>query len=124
MATVTRPTATDTTTGIGLPRTGYDGIGPMVELVPGNGHANGNGHAPIPVNSLPRTGYVGNGRNGHYDAADESQQSPFSWAEFMDEEPVKPKGRGGKPKPASTSLFEWAVELEQARKAEPVGLSA
>ena len=41
-----------------LPRTGYGGnghhaggIGPTVELVVGNGrHANGNGHAPVPVN--------------------------------------------------------------------------
>ena len=44
-----------------LPRTGYggnghhdDGIGPTVELVLSNGHANGNGHAAIPAN--------GNGR--------------------------------------------------------------
>ena len=98
----------------------HDGIGPTVELVPGNGHANGNGHAHIPVNSLPRTGYGGNGRNGHYDAADESQQSPFSWAEFMDEEPMRTKGGNRKPKPASASLFEWAVEQE--REAEPVGV--
>ena len=50
-------------------------IGPTVELVLGNGHhANGNG-------------------NGHHDEAGEPQQSLFSWAEFMAEEPVKPKGR-------------------------------
>ena len=73
-----------------------NGIGPTVELVPANGHkvngngANGNGHAPAPVNG-----------NGHHDAeALEPQQSLFSWAEFMAEEPVKPKGR----KPASLSL--------------------
>ena len=106
--------------GNGANGNGHAAIGPTVELVPGNDHANGNGHAPIPANSLPRTGYGGNGRNGHYDAADESQQSPFSWAEFMAGEPVKPKGRGGKPKPASASLFEWAVEQE--REAEPVGV--
>ena len=78
-----------------------DGIGPTVELVPVNGrHANGNG-------------------NGHHDEASESQQSLFSWAEFMAEEPVKPKGRGGKTQAPSLSLFEWAVEQE--REEEPVG---
>ena len=60
-----------------------DGIGPTVELVLDTGqHANGNGHAPAPVNG-----------NGHSDEATEPQQSLFSWAEFMAEEPVKPKGR-------------------------------
>ena len=69
-----------------------DGIGPTVELVLGNGHAangNGNCHAPAPVN--------GNGNGRLDDEADEPQQSLFSWAEFMDEEPVKTKGRGRKP---------------------------
>ena len=99
-----------------LPRTGYggnghhdDGVGPTVELVLSNGHANGNGHAAIPAN--------GNGRLD--DEADEPQQSLFSWAEFMAEEPVKPKGRGGKTQAPSLSLFEWAVEQE--REEEPVG---
>ena len=99
-----------------LPRTGYggnghhdDGIGPTVELVLSNGHANGNGHAAIPAN--------GKGRLD--DEADEPQQSLFSWAEFMAEEPVKPKGRGGKTQAPSLSLFEWAVEQE--REEEPVG---
>ena len=91
-----------------------DGIGPTVELVLANGHhANGNGHAPAPVNG-----------NGHSDEAPEPQQSLFSWAEFMAEEPVKPKGRGRKPQPAATSLFEWALEMEQEREAEPVGQGA
>ena len=90
------------------------GIGPTVELVPGNGPprprgANGNGHAPAPVN--------GNGTNGHHDEAPEPQQSLFSWAEFMAEEPVKPRGR--KTQAPSLSLFEWAVEQE--REEEPVG---
>ena len=93
----------------------HDAIGPTVELVSANGqHANGNGHAAIPVN--------GNG-NGHHDEGPEPQQSLFSWAEFMAEEPVKPTGRSRKPKPATTSLFEWALSLEQERKKEPVGLS-
>ena len=87
----------------------YDGIGPTGELVPVNAQpANGNGHAPAPVN--------GNG-NGHDDEAPEPQQSLFSWAEFMAEEPVKPKGR--KTQASSLSLFEWAVEQE--REEEPVG---
>ena len=87
----------------------HDGIGPTVELVLGNGrHANG--HAPAPVN--------GNG-NGHHEEAPEPQQSLFSWAEFMAEEPVKPRGRGGKTQAPSLSLFEWAVEQE--REEEPVG---
>ena len=98
-----------------------DGIGPTVELVPVNGlHANGNGHAPAPVNSLPRTGYGGNG-NGHHDEAREPQQSLFSWAEFMAEEPVKPKRHSSKAEPATLSMFEWAMTLEQQREEEPVG---
>ena len=84
------------------------GIGPTVELVPVNGHANGNGH--------------GNGTNGHRDdEATEPQQSLFSWAEFMAEEPVKPKGRTSKPQPATLSMFEWALTVEQEREKEPAG---
>ena len=91
----------------------HDGIGPTVELVPVNAQpANGNGHAPAPVN--------GNG-NGHHDEAPEPQQSLFSWAEFMAEEPVKPKRHRSKPQPATLSMFEWALTLEQEREAEPVG---
>ena len=89
-----------------------DGIGPTVELVPVNGrHANGNGHAPAPVNG-----------NGHHNDEDpEPQQSLFSWAEFMAEEPVKTNGRKGKPQPATLSMFEWAMMQEQQREEEPVG---
>ena len=76
-----------------------DLFGQTVELVPANGHANGNG------------------TNGHDDEAPEAQQSLFSWAEFMAEEPVKPRGR--KTQAPSLSLFEWAVEQE--REEEPVG---
>ncbi len=76
-----------------------NGIGPSVELVLGNGHhSNENG-------------------NGHHDEAPEPQQSLFSWAEFMAEEPVKPKGRGRKPQPTTASLFDWALSLEQERAA-------
>ena len=85
-----------------------NGIGPSFELVVGNnGHAeavvngNGKGHAAFPVNG-----------NGHHDEAPEPQQSLFSWAEFMAEEPAKPKGRSRKPQPSSPSLFDWALELE------------
>ena len=59
--------------------------------------------------------------NGHSDEAPEPQQTLFSWAEFMAEEPVKPKGRGRKPEPAATSVFEWALEMEQEREEEPAG---
>ena len=91
-----------------------DGIGPTVELVLGSGHhANGNGHAAVEVNG-----------NGHSDEAPEPQQTLFSWAEFMAEEPVKPKGRSRKAQPASTSLFDWALDMEKEREEELVGLSA
>ena len=56
-------------------------------------HANG-------FNSLPRTGYGGNGQavepvvvesngNGHREEPAEGQQSLFSWAEFLAEEPAQ-----------------------------------
>ena len=102
-----------------LPRTGYGGnghhdaigIGPTVELVPADGHLPVNGHTPAPVNG-----------NGHQeDEAPEPQQTLFSWAEFMDEEPVKPKRRNGKPRPATISMFEWAMTQERQREEEPVG---
>ena len=94
-----------------------NGVGPSFELLLGGiGHAeavvngNGKGHAAVPVNG-----------NGHHDEAPEPQQSLFSWAEFMAEEPGKPKGRSRKPQPASTSLFEWALDMEQEREKEEVG---
>ena len=34
---------------------------------------------------------------------------------------VKPKGRRRKSQPATASLFEWALELEQEREVEPIG---
>ena len=91
-----------------------DGIGPTVELVPANNQrANGNGHAPAPVN--------GNGINGHHDEDPEAQQSLFSRTELIAEEPVKPKRRSSKPQPATLSMFEWAMTQEQQREEEPVG---
>ena len=53
--------------------------------------------------------------------APEPQRSLFSWAEFMAEEPVKPKGRSRKPQPSPPSLFEWAFSLEQERQEQLVG---
>ena len=99
--------------GNGANGNGHDdpfSIGPTVELVPDKGlHANGNGvngnsHNPVPVNG-----------NGHHDdeTDGEPQQMVFSWAEFMAEEPVKPKRRNGKPQAATMSMFEWAAELER-----------
>ena len=80
------------------------GIGPTVELPP----VNGNGRQAVPVN--------GNGSNGYHDheEATELQQSLFSWAEFMVEEPVKRRGRN--PQPATMSMFEWAMEQEQEKE--------
>ena len=92
--------------GNGHHANGHDAIGPTVELVLGNGHA--------PVNGNGANG------NGHHDDADEPQRTLFSWAEFMAEEPVKPKGRKSKPQPATLSMFEWAMEVE--REKEPVGV--
>ena len=74
----------------------HDGFGPTLELVPVNGHKG----------------------NGHHHDADESQQTLFSWAEFMAAEPAKSKGRRSKPQPASLSMFEWAFEKEGERKVE------
>ena len=55
------------------------GIGPTVELVPVNGsHAN---------------------RNGHHDEAPEPQQTLFSWAEFMAEEPSSRRAGAARPSP-------------------------
>ena len=36
-------------------------------------------------------------------------------------ESVKRRGRNGKAKPATLSMFEWALSLEQESEAEPVG---
>ena len=83
-------------------------------------HRNGNGNAANGVELVMGNDRHANG-NGHHEEAAEGQQSLFSWAEFMAEEPVKPKGRKRKAQPAATSLFEWALEMEQEREEEPVG---
>ena len=59
--------------------------------------------------------------NRHREEPAEGQQSLFSWAEFLVEEPAQSQGRNGRPKPASTSLFEWALNAEQEREKETVG---
>ena len=90
--------------GNGHHANGHDLFGPAVELGPVNGHtpANGNGHGP------------------HDDGEDdEPQQSLFSWAEFMAEETVKPRGR--KAQAPSLSLFEWAVEREMEEETVGAG---
>ena len=59
--------------------------------------------------------------NGHHhDEAPETQQSLFSWAEFMAETPVKPSRRNGKPQLEALSMFEWALSLEKGREEELV----
>ena len=86
-----------------------------VELVLGSDHhANGNGNGHHSLSS------TGNG-NGHHAEPAEGQQSLFSWAEFLAEEPTRPRGRNGKPKTASASLFQWALNQEQEREKDPVG---
>ena len=107
-------------------------IGLTVELVV-NGdsqHSNGNGHRSLPSTGNGENGHVpvpangnGNGNgNGHHDTEPaEGQQSLFSWAEFLAEEPARTNGRNGKPKTASASLFQWALDQEQEREKEPVG---
>ena len=58
--------------------------------------------------------------NGRHTEAPETQQSLFYLAEFMAEEPEKPARRNGKPKPATLSMFEWALSLEEEKKAHTV----
>ena len=91
-----------------------DALGPAVELVLGNEQlpVNGNGSGAVSAS--------GNG-NGHYAGESEPERTLFSWAEFMAEGPVKPKGRRRKPQPATLSMFEWALTLEHQREVESVG---
>ena len=80
------------------------GIGPTVELAPVDGLAPANG----------------NGNGYHGDETTDPQKSLFSWAEFMSQ-PVKPKGRNGKPQPATMSMFEWAMEQEREKDTVSAG---
>ena len=92
----------------------------VVEVEPEAVEVNGNGTNGHHANGIGPTVELVLA-NAHHDEAPEPQQSLFSWAEFMAEEPVKPKGRGRKPQPAATSLFEWALSLEREREEELVG---
>ena len=100
-------------------------VEPETLAVNGNGtNGHGNGHGPdifeSTVELFPGDGHPANGNgNGHH--YEEPQQSLFSWAEFMEEETVRPKRRRRKPQPASISMFEWAMTLEQQREKETVG---
>ena len=81
------------------------GIGPTVELVLANGHhANGNGHS---------------------DETPEPQQTLFSWAEFMAEEPVKPKAVAAslspQPRPCSMGAQPGAGAGERAGRRRALG---
>ena len=81
----------------------------------------GPGHRPRVTPTATDTQPSRSTVNGHYDEAPEPQQTLFSWAEFMAEEPVKPKGHSRKAQPATLSMFEWALTVEQEREKEPVG---
>ena len=72
-------------------------------------HRNGTG-APVEIGAA----------NGHDGDGAGEQQSMFSWAEFLAEEPQKPARRNGKPKPATLSMFEWALSLEEEKEAQTV----
>ena len=89
----------------------------------------------VEVEAEPEPVVVGADRNGTTpaeetpwsngrDEAPETQQSLFSWAEFIAEEPVEKQSHRGKKEAASLSLFEWALSLEQEREEELVGLPA
>ena len=88
------------------------------EVIPVNG--SGNGLHDDPFGLGPTVELVpANGTNDRNDGASEPRQTLFSWAQFLAVEPVRPKGRNGRPQPASMSMFEWA--MEQEREKETVG---
>ena len=100
-------------------------VEPEAAPVNGNGHhANGNGHETIGIGPTVEL-VLGNGHhpngNGHHDEAPEPQQSLFSWAEFMAEEPVKPRGRGARPRPrhcpCSSGHWKWSRRARRSRSA-------
>ncbi len=72
-------------------------------------HRNGTG-APVEIGAA----------NGHDGDGAGEQQSLFSWAEFLSETPVKPRSRNGKAQPATMSMFEWALSLEEEKEAQTV----
>ena len=59
---------------------------------------------------------------GHHTEPAGRHQSLFSWVELLTEDTQDTRhGRNGKPKPASTALFEWALIIGQQREEEAVG---
>ena len=50
---------------------------------------------------------------GAHHGHDADQQTLFSWAEFLAEQPGEPKPRGRNAPPSGPSLFDWALEREQ-----------
>ena len=87
---------------------GWHAVEPEPVLV--GAHRNGTG---IAVETLASNGHDG-------EAVEPEQRSLFSWAEFMAEEPEKPSRRNGKPKPATLSMFEWALSVEQKKETQTV----
>ena len=84
-------------------------IGPTVELVPANGT----------VTLKPPS--TGTGTDYHEDEGLEAQQSLFSWAEFMAEEPMETEGpyaASPRPQPCRCSSGHWS----RRREAQPVGV--
>ena len=77
-----------------------NGTAPSVEVVMANGHL-----SPKEPNGAE---------------AEELEQAVLTWAELFAEVPVKPNGRRKPPRPASLSLFEWALSVEQEREEELV----
>ncbi len=88
---------------------GWKAVEPEPETATVDGNATGMGLVVEPVPD-----------NGSHDEDREPQQTLFSWAEFMADGPVKPRGRSRKSQPASLSMFEWALTMEREREAELV----
>ena len=80
---------------------GANGAGAAVEVVMANGHR--------PTEEMGEA------------EADEPEQAVLTWAELFAQVPVKRNGRRKPPQPASLSLFEWALSVEQEREEELVG---
>ena len=87
-------------------------------VIPVNGSGNGPHDDPFGLGPTVELVPV-HGANGGNDGESEPRQTLFSWGQFLAVEPVKPRGRNGKPRPASMSMFEWA--MEQEREKETVG---
>ncbi len=80
---------------------GANGAGAAVEVVMANGHR--------PTEEMGEA------------EADGPEQAVLTWAELFAQVPAKRNGRRKQPQPASLSLFEWALSVEQEREEELVG---